>query len=87
MVILTLAGLLLGITAASLSYLAHRNQRWRGRPLPRALQVVAATLAALALFLLCRAMGIGPGLITALCLFQLAALSMPYLAWWRGAPQ
>jgi H+/Cl- antiporter ClcA len=80
-------GIALGTAAAVLCVLAHPNQTWRSRPLPRAARVLAGLLAVLAAVALCGALGIGPGLVATLCLLQLAALAMPYLAWWRGAPR
>lgn len=84
---MTLCALLLNMTGAVLVYLVSPRQRLLAAPLRWAGRTGAVLLLAAGLAAWLAAAGIGAGIAAALTAWMLTWVALPYLAWWRGAPE
>lgn len=72
-------------SGALLVYLASKHQRLRPQSLPAAVRHVGWLLLAAGTGCWLHEAGLGAGLAAALATLMLSWVTLPYLAWWRGA--
>ena len=83
--LMSFIALLLNLSGATLVYLASAQQQLLTKSLPRVIRIAALALLVAGTACCVTAMGNGAGLVTALTIWMLTWVALPYLAWWRSA--
>ena len=84
---MTLCALLLSMAGATLTYLVSTQQKLLSAPLLPHTRLVAMAIVAGGLAAWLEAAGIGAGIAATLTTWMLTWVTLPYLAWWRGASE
>jgi hypothetical protein len=84
---MTLCALLLSMAGAILIYLASPQQKLLSAPLRAGFRMAALATIAGGAAAWIAATGIGAGIATTLTTWMLTWVALPYLSWWRGAPE
>jgi hypothetical protein len=84
---MTLCALLLSMAGATLIYLTSAQQKLLPLPLRAGFRMAALVAIAGGVAAWIAATGIGAGIATTLTTWMLTWVALPYLSWWRGAPE
>ena len=84
---ITLCALLLSMAGATFTYLASTQQKLLSAPLRPHTRLVAIAMAAGGVAAWLETTGTGAGIAATLTTWMLTWVALPYLAWWRGAPE
>ena len=84
---ITLCALLLSMAGATLVYLASSQQKLLPAPLRAGFRLAALAALAGGVATWVAATGVGAGIATTLTTWMLTWVALPYLSWWRGAPE
>jgi hypothetical protein len=85
--LMTFCALLLSMAGAALVYLASTQQKLLRVPLHAGSRIAALAAIAGGAAACFAVAGIGAGIATTLITWMLTWVALPYLSWWRGAPQ
>jgi hypothetical protein len=85
--VITLCALLLSMAGATLVYLASAQQKLLPAPLRANSRIAALAVIAGGATAWLVAAGVGAGIAATLSTWMLTWVALPYLAWWRRAPQ
>lgn len=75
------------MAGATLTYLASTQQKLLPTPLRPHTRLLAMAIAAGGVAAWLEAAGTGAGIAATLTTWMLTWVALPYLAWWRGAPE
>ena len=84
---MTLCALLLSMAGATLIYLTSAQQKLLAAPLRPHTRLVAMGMATGGVAAWLEAAGTGAGIAATLSTWMLTWVTLPYLAWWRGAAE